>query len=96
MRGRRVDGPDAGIVVGAAGAEVADVGGEEDAGDVVGVGLKGGDGDKGGDVAVLEHAPDVDVALVDMVSGVLLDMSLRSLWDNGGSFPSCNREGCDG
>ena len=63
MRGGRIDGPNAGVVVGAAGAEVADIGGEEHARDVGGVGLEGSDGDEGGDVAVLEHAPDVDVAL---------------------------------
>ena len=66
---RRVDRPDTGVVVGAAGAEVADVGGEEHTRDVGGVGLEGGDGDEGGNVAVLEHAPDVNVALVQKVSG---------------------------
>lgn len=64
MWGVRVDGPDAGIVVGAAGGEVADVGREEHAGYVGGVGLEGGHSDEGGDVAVLQHAPDIDVALV--------------------------------
>lgn len=57
------DGPDAGVVVGGTGREVAHVWGEEHAGDVGGVGLKGGDGDEGGEVVVLEHAPNVDVAL---------------------------------
>ena len=64
MRGAGVDRPDAGVVVGAAGTKMADVGGEKHAGDVGGVGLEGGYGDERGDVAVLEHAPDVDVALV--------------------------------
>ena len=40
-----------------------DVGAEEHAGDVVVVGLEGGDGDEGGDVAVLNHTPNVNVAL---------------------------------
>jgi len=62
--GARVDGPDAGVVIGAAGGKVADVGGEEHAGYVGCVGLEGGYGDEGGDVAVLEHAPHVDVTLV--------------------------------
>ncbi len=64
VRGAGVYGPDAGVVVSAAGAEVADVGGEEHAGYVGGVGLEGGYSNEGGDVAVLEHAPDIDVALV--------------------------------
>ena len=68
MRGVGVDGPDAGVVVGATGAEVADVGGEEDAGDVGVVGFEGGYGNERGDVAVLEHPPDVDIALLDMIS----------------------------
>lgn len=59
----RVDGPDAGGVVGAAGGQVADVGREQDAGDVGGVGGELADGDERGDVAVLDQAPDVDVAL---------------------------------
>lgn len=61
--GGGVDGPDSSVVVGGAGGEVADVGADENAGDVGVVGLEGGDGDQGGDVAVLDHAPDVDVAL---------------------------------
>ena len=68
MRGTRVDRPDAGVVVGAAGAKVADVGGEEYACYVGGVGLEGRYGDEGCDVAVLEHTPDVDVALMGMIS----------------------------
>ncbi len=43
---------------------MADVGGEEDAGDVPVVGEEAGDWDERGDVAVLNHAPDVDVSLV--------------------------------
>lgn len=63
MRLRGVDGPDAGCVVGGAGGEVPDVGGEEDACDVGVVGYEFAYGHDGGDVAALDHAPDVDVAL---------------------------------
>ena len=63
VRRGRVDGPDARVVVGGAGRQVADVGAQQDARHVGVVGLEGGDGDEGGDVAVLDHAPDVDVAL---------------------------------
>jgi hypothetical protein len=63
VRRRRVEGPDARGVVGAAGCEVADVGGEKDARDVGGVGGEFADGDDGGGVVALDHAPDVDVAL---------------------------------
>jgi len=57
-------------VVGAAGGEVADVGGEEHARDVGRMGGEGADGHEGGDVAVLDQFPDVDVALrICMVSG---------------------------
>jgi len=59
-----VDGPDAGGVVGGAGGEVAGVGGEEDAGYIGVVGDEFADGDERGGVAGLDHAPDVDVALV--------------------------------
>lgn len=58
-----IDAPDAGVVVRAAGGEVADVGAKEDAGHVGSVRLEGSDGGEGGLVAVLLHAPDVDVAL---------------------------------
>ena len=34
-----------------------------DWGDICGVSLKRCDGDQGGDVTVLEHAPDIDIAL---------------------------------
>jgi len=64
------DGPDSRVVVGAAGGEVADVRGEEHAGDVGCVGGEGADGDEGGDVAVLDQFPNVDVALrLHAVSG---------------------------
>ncbi len=79
MRGAGIDRPDAGVVVGTAGAEVADVGGEEHAGYVGGVGLEGGYGDEGCDIAVLEHTPDVDVALVGMVSWLCAEQSPRVL-----------------
>lgn len=63
MRGVGVDTPDTGVVVGGAGCKVADVGGEKYASYVGGVGLEGGYGYYGCDVAVLDHAPDKDVAL---------------------------------
>lgn len=58
-----IEGPDSGCVVGAAGCEVADVGREEDARDVGAVGGEFADGDNGGGVVALDHAPDVDVTL---------------------------------
>jgi len=64
VRRCRIDGPDPSGVVGGAGCEVADVGGKQDAVDVLVVGQKASNRDEGGDVAVLDHAPDVDVALV--------------------------------
>lgn len=63
VRLRGVDGPDPGRVVGTARGEVAHVGGEQHAGDVGLVGDEGADGDKRGDFAALDHAPDVDFAL---------------------------------
>jgi hypothetical protein len=56
------DGPDACVVVRGTGCQVADVRGEENTGDVCCVCLERGYGDEGCDVAVLDHAPDVDVA----------------------------------
>ena len=56
-------------MISAAGREVADVWGEEDAGYVGCVGLEGGYGDEGGDVCSLDEAPDVDVTLEGDVSG---------------------------
>ena len=50
-------------MVGGARREVADVGREEDACDVGHVCLEGCYGDERGNVAVLNHAPDVDIAL---------------------------------
>jgi hypothetical protein len=69
--GGEVDAPDARGVVGGAGGEVADVGGEEDAGYVGVVGEEFADGDYGGEVAAHDHFPDVDVALGEIVSGLL-------------------------
>jgi hypothetical protein len=63
VRHAGVERPDAGRVVGGAGREVADVGGEEDAGNVCSVGGELAYGDDGGCVVALDHAPDVDVAL---------------------------------
>lgn len=60
---RCVDGPDAGCVIGRAGGQVADVWGEEDAGDVCGVSQEFTYGEYGCGFATLNHTPDVDVAL---------------------------------
>jgi len=57
------DFPDFGGAVGAAGCEVLDVGGEEDAGYVGVVGFEVGYWDELGFFAELEEVPDVDVAL---------------------------------
>lgn len=63
-RGRgKVDEPDARGVIGGAGGEVFDVWGEEDTGDVGWVGGEFADGDEGGSVESLEHAPHVYVPL---------------------------------
>lgn len=59
-----VDTPDLGSVIGGTSGKVANVRGEEDTRYVFCVGLELADGDKLGDVAVLDHAPDVAVALV--------------------------------
>jgi hypothetical protein len=58
----RLDLPDLGGVVGAAGGELLDVWGEEDAGDVLAVGVELGDGDELGALVVLDEVPDEDVA----------------------------------
>ena len=50
-------------MVGAARCEVLDVGGQENAGDIVAVCLEVGDWDEGCLLAVLKEMPDVDVAL---------------------------------
>lgn len=58
-----VNGPYPSVVVCRAGGEMAYVRTDQYAGDVGVMCLEGGDGDEGGDIAVLDHAPDVDVAL---------------------------------
>ena len=62
-----VDGPDACVVIGAACCEMADVRREEDSSHISGMSLKGRDRYQRGDVAVLKHAPDVDVTLEEKV-----------------------------
>lgn len=57
------DAPDSGVVVCAAGREVAHVRREENAGDVGLVGGEFADGDQGGDVTVLLELPDENGAL---------------------------------
>ena len=64
-----IDSPDAGGVVGGAGGEVADVRGEEHAGDVGAVGAELGDGDEAGDVADGDETPDVDGAVDAVADG---------------------------
>ena len=63
-RGLGFDTPDAGAVVRGAGREVAHVGREQHAVDVGGVSLEVADGHDVGFGVGLDHAPDVDVALV--------------------------------
>lgn len=62
--GIRVQRPDAGSVVGRTGGEVADIGREKDAGNVGLVSYELADGDERRDISALNHAPDVDVALL--------------------------------
>jgi hypothetical protein len=60
-------------MVGAARRQMAHVWGEEDAGYVGCVGEEFADGDEGGYVGALDHAPDVDVALgVLLAAGMVL------------------------
>ena len=55
-------------MVGGTGSKVADVGREEDTGYVCCVCGKLADGDDGGGVVTLDHAPYIDVALVCCIS----------------------------
>lgn len=68
MWGVCVERPDAGCVVCGTGCEVADIGGEENAGYVCGVCGEFANGDDGGCVVALDHAPDVDVSLAELAS----------------------------
>ena len=61
----RIEVPDFDSVVGGAGGEMFDVGGEEDASYISCVGGEHGYGDESRDVAALLHLPDVDVSLKD-------------------------------
>lgn len=47
---------------------MADIRTQEDTGDICGVSLERCNGDEGGDIAVLEHAPDIDIALTQLAS----------------------------
>lgn len=67
MRRRGIQRPDARSVVGAASSEVSDIWGEQDSGNVGTVGGKFADGDNGGGVVTLDHAPNIDVALSVML-----------------------------
>ena len=66
-----VDGPDARIVIGAACCEVTNVRREENSSHVSGMSLKRRYRYQRGDVAVLEHAPNVNVALEEKKVGQL-------------------------
>lgn len=59
----RVDGPDSRIVIGAACCEMADVWREENSSYISVMSLKGCHWYQRGDVAILDHPPDVNVAL---------------------------------
>jgi hypothetical protein len=50
-------------MVGRTRRQVADIWGEKDASDILVMGLELGNGYEGGYVAVLDHAPDEDIAL---------------------------------
>lgn len=65
VRGGRVDGPDSRVMIGRAGCQMANVGTEEDARYVGGVGLERSYRDQRRYVAVLNHPPYVDVPLAD-------------------------------
>lgn len=58
-----VNGPNARIVIGAACCEMTDVRREENSSYIGGMSLKRRHWYQRGDVAILEHAPDVNVAL---------------------------------
>ena len=55
-------------MVGGAGCEFSDVGGEKDACDVGVVRSEFADGNEGGNFALLEHTPDEDRTLIRMVN----------------------------
>lgn len=59
--------PDPSSVVGATGCEVLDIGRQEDAGDVLVVGLEMGDGHELGLLTVLEEVPDINAALYSLL-----------------------------
>ena len=66
MRVAHVERPDARGMVCRAGGKVTDVGGEEDAGDICLMGDEFTDRDERGGVTILNHAPNVDIALEGM------------------------------
>ena len=63
MGGVRVDGPDACVVIGAACCEMTDVRGEQNSRHVSVMSLKGRYRNQRGEVTILDHAPNVNVAL---------------------------------
>lgn len=85
LRGQVFHLPDLGGVVGAAGGELLDVRGEEDAGDVFFVGVEVRDGEELGAVEGLDELPDEDIALLRCV---LDGMSLKCLGGHG-NIPHC-------
>ena len=63
MGGRWVDGPDACVVIGAACCEMTDVRGEQNSRHVSIMSLKRRYRNQRGEVTILDHAPNVNVAL---------------------------------
>ena len=63
MGGGWVDGPDACVVIGTACCEMTDVRGEQNSRHVSIMSLKGRYRNQRGEVTILDHAPDVNVAL---------------------------------
>ena len=71
-------------MVSGAGSKVSDIGREEDAGNVLVMGLKLGDRDERGYVPVLDHAPDEYVALS------MMQLAKKVQRDEGGDcLPDC-------
>ena len=61
-----IDGPDPRGVVGGAGCQVANVGGEQHASDVMVVSKEAGDWNERCDITVLDHTPDVNITLTSV------------------------------
>ena len=61
---REIDGPDAGIMISRTCCEMAHVWRKQHASDIGCMCLKRGNWDERSDIAILEHAPDVDISLI--------------------------------